>query len=422
MKTDIVFAHAMTQISELLVLATGADPHTLDVSRLRWVIESRCRKLRLDDAAAYAEWAKSSTEELDALIDAFVVQETRFFRDSRVFKHLRQGLLQMAADFPGALRILSAPCSTGQEAYSIAALLQESGIPPARFSIDAFDISAAALNTARGGLYPEASMRDVSRDLQEACGVLQAKQWKMHDALKQRIRFSRRNLAEPGALEAPHFEVEAKYHLILCRNLFIYLGPKARAVLAQSLASALIPGGRLIIGTADGVEELNAHFAQHGPAAAFAYTHRSAEASAPARTAPAPAQPKPAASRVSRAAQLPDRNDAVIRAAQTVSGAGPVRDASSAASFYHSALHHHHHGNHRKAERHCRQALYLDPKHLPALELLAKLWIQYPNLRLRRALEARIHRNRLASGVSAPLHIASGHWSEETGAARKENP
>ena len=77
-------------------------------------------------------------------------------------------------------------------------------------------------------------MRDVSAICKQACGVLQAKQWKMHDALQQRIRFDRRNLAEPGALEAPQFEVEAKYHLILCRNLFIYLGPqgprRARAV------------------------------------------------------------------------------------------------------------------------------------------------------------------------------------------------
>lgn len=410
MKTDLIFAHAVARISELLVLATGADPHALDISRLRWVIESRCRDSRLDDAAAYAERVMSSPEELNALIDAFVVPETRFFRDSRVFKHLRQGLPEMAADFPGALRILSAPCSTGQEAYSIAAMLQLSGIPPARFFIDAVDISEAALKTARRGLYPESSLRDISRDLQEACGVLEAKQWKMHDALKERIRFIRKNLAEPGALETPQLQAEGQYHLILCRNLFIYLGPKARAVLAQSLASALVPGGRLIIGTADGVEELNAHFVQQGPAAAFAYTHHSAQASVPVR--PAPAQQKPAASRISRVAQLPGRNDSVNRAAQSVSGPGPASDVSSAASFYNSALHHHHHGNHRKAERHCRQALYLDPKHLPALELLAKLWIQYPNLRLRRALEARIHRSRLASG----------YWPEESRVARRENP
>ena len=145
MKTDLIFAHAVARISELLVLTTGAEPHALDVSRLRWVIESRCRASRLDDAAAYAERVMSSPEELNALIDASVVPETRFFRDSRVFKHLRQGLPEMAADFPGALHILSAPCSTGQEAYSIAAMLQLSGITPARFSIDAVDISEAAL-------------------------------------------------------------------------------------------------------------------------------------------------------------------------------------------------------------------------------------------------------------------------------------
>ena len=420
MKTDIVFAHTMTQISELLVHATGVDPHSLDVSRLRWVIESRCRHSQLDDPTAYVERVMSSSDELDALIDAFVVQETRFFRDSRVFKHLRQWLPRMATDFPGALRILSAPCSTGQEAYSIAALLQESGIPLARFTVDAIDISVAALEVARRGVYPGASMRDVSLDLQQACGVIEAEQWKMHNALKGRIRFHRKNLAEPGALDTQQLEIGGKYHLILCRNLFIYICPQARAMLAQSLASALLPGGHLVIGSADGVEELNALFVPQGPAAAFAYMHRPANAPVFVRSN-APVESNPAASRIARAAQLPRRTEAVTPAAQTLSGTAADRVPSSAASFYHSALQHHHHGNHRKAERHCRQALYLDPKHLPALELLAKLWLQYPNLRLRRALEARIHRNRLASGVVSPFNSASGYWTEEPRAARKEN-
>ena len=67
---------------------------------------------------------------------------------------------------------------------------------------------------------------------------------------------------------------DPKYHLILCRNLFIYLGAQARAQLARSLAGALLPGGSLFLGTADRVEELNALFAPMRPASSFAFVHR----------------------------------------------------------------------------------------------------------------------------------------------------
>jgi hypothetical protein len=72
-------------------------------------------------------------------------------------------------------------------------------------------------------------------------------------------------------------------------------------------------------------------------------------------------------------------------------------------------LEHQQHGELRRAERRCRQALYLDPKYLPALELLEKLWSQHPNLRLRRALEARILRHRVGAGDLGP---PTGPWRE----------
>jgi hypothetical protein len=95
--------------------------------------------------------------------------------------------------------------------------------------------------------------------------------------------------------------------------------------------------------------------------------------------------------------------------------------ASSATSLYQSALQHHNQGNHRKAEHRCRQALYLNPGHLPALELLATLWIEHPNMRIRRALEARISRNRLACADSIPFNGSFGEWAEGTTPSRKDS-
>ncbi len=252
------------------------------------------------------------------------------------------------------------------------------GVPAARYSIAAFDVSGAALELARRGEYPQKSLGHVSEELRNACGSVGSKTMTVHPELRERVHFERKNLAAPGALGP-----EPKYHLILCRNLFIYLGAEARAELARSLAVALLPGGRLFLGTADRVEELNALFAPMRPAASFAFVHR--------------AQPVSVAPRTRRPRLPPE-------AAQKASPVRPPRPVQSqppspmtAAELYHRALDHRLRGEIAKAERRCRQSLYLAPNFLPALELLQALWDRNPNMRLRRALRDRIVRNREAT-------------------------
>jgi chemotaxis protein methyltransferase WspC len=368
----------LEQIVQRLTEAAGIDPASLEAGRITWTIERRCRHLRLPGPSAYLDHLASSMSELEDLIDALVIQETRFFRDPTVFDHIRIWAQETAASCPGPLRILSAPCSTGQEAYSLAAILYCAGVPS--FTIDAFDISHTALAFAQRGVYPARALDDVPVELQTACGVLRNHHWHMRDELRSRIRFARRNLAHSAALEN-----EPGYHLILCRNLFIYLHAPARDVLAQSLSKALLPGGRLIVGAGDRVAELNARFTPLKPAAGFGFTHAVA-ASPPSAGPGAPLQP--VKKRVS---------PFVLPPPKTESHASPA----TAVEFYHRALELKERGNVRQAERRCRQALYLAPGYLPALELLEMLWHLHPSARLRRALKARIQRVRKQS--EAPL-------------------
>jgi len=256
-------------VIDRLHASIGVDPRGLDEKRLLWIVASRCRHLDLPDASAYAVFLEQTPEELDALIEEVVVRETRFFRDLVVFNHIRDAMTQLAQAVSGPLRILSAPCGTGEEAYSLAAMLQLAGVPPARFSIDAFDISPAALETARRGIYPERAFSHLPAELQQVCAQRQGSDRSIHLELRERVQFARRNLAQPGALGN-----QAQYHIILCRNLFIYLAPSARASLAQSLYTSLLPGGRLFLGTADRVGELSDLFAPMRPAASFAYALR----------------------------------------------------------------------------------------------------------------------------------------------------
>ena len=367
---------ASRAIAEGLAAATGVDAKALDDNRLRWVVEARCRELGIAGMGAYAAALKDSATEMEALVDAIVVPETRFFRDAVVFEHLQSALKAMAEQVHEPLRVLSAPCSTGQEAYSVAALMLEAGLVPARFLVTAMDISSQALEVARRGVYAENAMRHVSAEHRRVLGTFEGSHWKMHEVLRKRIRFERCNLAEPGALKGETF------HVILCRNLFIYLRPEARAALAASLHEALLPGGRLVLGSADRVEEVSALFAPLKPASGFAFGHRVVEVPAVSdAVAHELVSHKPRA--------------AVVRAPMVELGADA--EASTAAGLLARALEHQRRGDVRRAEYRCRQALYLDGAYLPALELLETLWRAQPNARLQRALAARIERGR--SGV-----------------------
>jgi chemotaxis protein methyltransferase WspC len=362
----------LERIVRHLADAAGIDPTSLEASRITWTIERRCRHLRLPDASAYLDHMESTPEELECLIDALVIQETRFFRDPAVFDHLGLWAQGVAASYSGRLRILSAPCSTGQEAYSLAATLLCAGIPASALNIDAFDISRTALAVAERGIYSAGALEHVAGDLRAACATFENQHWHMRDELRSCIRFERRNLAAPGALGS-----EPRYHLILCRNLFIYLHSHARATLAESIQRVLLPGGRLILGAGDRVAELNARFMPLNPAAGFGFTHKAAV------TTHAPTAPlQPAKARLPRfIAPLSKSEDPAL--------------PTTAIEFYRRAVEYMERGNVRQAERRCRQALYLAPGYLQALELLQVLWHVHPNPRLRRALKERIQRVRI---------------------------
>jgi chemotaxis protein methyltransferase WspC len=364
----------LERIVERLAQEAGIDPASLEPSRITWTVQRRCRQLNIAGAVDYVALLNASHDELDNLIDALVIQETRFFRDPQVFDHLRAWAQEIPSQCQPPLRILSAPCSTGQEAYSLAAMLRCSGLPANSFSIDAFDISPSALAIAQRGIYPAGALEQVPAELQAACGTLHDRHWVIHEELRKCIRFGRRNLTREDAIDG-----DAAYQLILCRNLFIYLHARARAALAATLSRALVPGGRLIVGAGDRVAEVNALFVPLRPAAGFGFIHR------PTPKTP-PGEPE--------LTIVPAKSPAVRRDKPAAEASATIRPAT-ADEFYRRAVACMERGNSRQAERRCRQALYLAPAHLPALEMLETLWHLHPNPHIKRALSSRIERVRM---------------------------
>lgn len=191
-------------------------------------------------------------ERLMALIvDAMTTNETFFFRDKTPFDHLKEEILPKlsAARRGGRIRIWSAACSTGQEPYSIAMMLDQHPALSAGVVVEivATDISERTLEKARSGLY---SQFEVQRGLPIQLlmqNFTQADdQWRISERLRQRVTFRKLNLLDS-------FAPLGRFDVVLCRNVLIYFDGPTKADILTRIAAQLAPDGYLMLGAAETV-------------------------------------------------------------------------------------------------------------------------------------------------------------------------
>lgn len=184
------------------------------------------------------------------LIDEVTVQETAFLRDARQLEAIPwPALLQAAATGAGAIRVWSAACATGEEAYTLALLAAQAFAPaPPRVDVLGTDISGAALEAAAAGRYRERAVRSLTEELRLRYLDRQADgSYLVGGRLRRLVRFRRHNLVgEPVPLPG-----ESGFDVIVCRNVLIYFEPAAVERIIAALQRSLRPGGMLLLGAAD---------------------------------------------------------------------------------------------------------------------------------------------------------------------------
>jgi chemotaxis protein methyltransferase CheR len=196
-------------------------------------------------AGDYAARLAGEPELLAALIAEASVGETYFFRDPAQFDVIRTNVLpalERAAAGERPLRVWSAGCSTGEEAYSLAMLLEGRGLLE-RTALFASDVSQRALQTARRGRYGPWSFRGSDAAWRERCFGRSGNRWSI-DARFRRVDFQAHNLLH-GPLGGGGFD------LIVCRNVLLYFEREALGRVAATLAAALVPGGWLVTSPTD---------------------------------------------------------------------------------------------------------------------------------------------------------------------------
>jgi chemotaxis protein methyltransferase CheR len=216
---------------------------------------------------------RGDPEVVESLRKAVSIGETYFFRYPEQFQLVERLLRAALPRSPGdAVRAWSAGCATGEEAYSIAALLnhlREPGSPSP--SVLGTDHLAAHVEAARVGVYRSWSVRGSGPIAYPLLREVDASQVTIRDELRPLVRFAVHNLLKP----AP----EAGFDLIFCRNVFIYYDPPAVRALVEHLIAALAPRGILVFGLADPVTA-PAALSPAGPPELRVYTRASAIARA----------------------------------------------------------------------------------------------------------------------------------------------
>ena len=212
------------------------------------VVKRRMAKCGCATENQYILRIGSDASELQELIDGVVVPETWFFRDPESYTALENWLTREW--FPNhrgeTLKILSVPCSTGEEPYSIAMALRTLGIPASAFSIDAVDISASHLSIAQSGLYGPNSFRKSRLEFKQHYFVTKGSGFEIDEAVRSLVNFRQGNLLEQAGLGHSDW-----YHVIFCRNLLIYFNEETQERAMRHLDSALAAGGLLFLGSAE---------------------------------------------------------------------------------------------------------------------------------------------------------------------------
>lgn len=235
---EVVFAKIIHLIEEKIGISASS------MSYESWIklIHKRMKLYQMTDPELYFQTLKESAQEFQEFVEMIVVPETWFFREQAAYDfliyyatHIWQGKKNGSQ-----LKILSVPCSTGEEPYSIVMTLKDSGLLSTQFSIDAIDISGKAITTAQKAVYGKNSFRCKDLTFRDYYFNKVQNQYHLKQSVKNQVNFRHENIFDPQILIK-------QYDIIFCRNLFIYLNKIAQQKLLKIIDLLLLPKGILFI-------------------------------------------------------------------------------------------------------------------------------------------------------------------------------
>ncbi|MCA9124054.1 MAG: PAS domain-containing protein [Planctomycetaceae bacterium] len=249
---------AMNAIFQQLRLEYGIDFSWYKTSTVSRRIERRLQMLRVHDLDEYVERLRTDARELNQLYKDLLIGVTKFFRDPQAFDvigdEVLPSLLNRIPD-GGEARLWIAGCGTGEEAYSLAILVQEQLERlrrPIEVKIFATDVHRASLDFARAAVYARDALSELDPQRIERYFVKSGHNYQVSADLRKLIVFAPHNVIK----DAPFTKID----LISCRNLLIYLEPLAQQKVLSLFHFAMNTGGTLFLGSSESPADLSDEF------------------------------------------------------------------------------------------------------------------------------------------------------------------
>ncbi|MDZ3830109.1 CheR family methyltransferase [Pseudomonas monsensis] len=378
----------------------GLDVTSVGPAIIERAVRQRTTLSQAAHSDEYWQLLQGSRDEQQALIEAVIVPETWFFRYPESFATLGKLARKRLDELNNmrALRILSLPCSTGEEPYSIAMALLDAGLKPHQFKVDGMDVSPLSVDKARRALYGKNSFRGQDLDFRERHFTAEQDGHRVSDAVREQVRLQAGNVLDPTLLAS-----EPPFDFVFCRNLLIYFDQPTQQQVFAVLKRLTHVDGVLFIGPAEGSLLGRLGMRSIGIPQSFAFSRHNDPApeplSLPTPTPlpvrqplrsppPPPVRPRPFASvaplPVSSKSANPDAATLLANIA-ALANEGKSAEARAACEqflrshepvaqvFYWLGLLSDVAGSALEAQSYYRKALYLEPQHPEALMHLAAL-------------------------------------------------
>ncbi|MDT3740059.1 MAG: CheR family methyltransferase [Candidatus Kapabacteria bacterium] len=249
----------MNDYQEILVYLNneiGLNVDSVGLLTIARGISNSMKKSGITDPLEFSEKIKFDPLIFNELVEEIKVPETWFFRDAECYNfmknHLQSNLAQYSSSNP--LRVLSAPCSTGEEPYSAAMLALDCGLSHSAVEIIATDISRESIVHAKKGVFRKSSFRNDYNDFNRKYFSDDNGNFKIDEKLKSIPVF-----IEDNFIKSSFLDNQLKFDFIFCKNLLIYLNDEARTMVLTNIKKLLKDDGALLVG----LSEIN-YFTRNG--------------------------------------------------------------------------------------------------------------------------------------------------------------
>jgi chemotaxis protein methyltransferase CheR len=221
---------------------TGIDLSLYKEAQMKRRLTSLFQKKGLKNFKEFYNELDRNSHALNEFLDRMTINVTEFYRNYKRWEVLQGKILPKLICENNKPKIWSAACSTGEEPYTIAMVMNQF-MPCSQIAINASDIDENAIMKAKRGVYPERSLNEVPNEIRKKYFTRNGDYYNISDEIKRTVSFKKHNLLAD--------KYDQMFDLIVCRNVLIYFTEEAKNIIYKKFSESLRPGGVLFVGSTE---------------------------------------------------------------------------------------------------------------------------------------------------------------------------